>query len=90
MVVVPGASVVVELGLIAVVGASVVDFCFSVVVVEATVVLAGAFELADVGILVVVVRGPLEVANAVGVASVHNWSTKATTKSPRKCFMTVG
>ena len=36
------------------------------------VVLAGAFELADVGILVVVVRGPLEVANAVGVASVHN------------------
>ena len=83
MVVVPGASVVVELGLIEVVGAS-------VVVVEAMVVLAGAFELADVGILVVVVRGPLEVANAVGVASVHNWSTKATTKSPRKCFMTVG
>ena len=65
MVVVPGASVVVELGLIEVVGAS-------VVVVEAMVVLAGAFELADVGILVVVLRGPLEVANAIGLASVHN------------------
>ena len=58
MVVVPGASVVVELGLIEVVGAS-------VVVVEAMVVLAGAFELADVGILVVVVTGPLELANAI-------------------------